>query len=71
MQPFSVKAELEQGGDKPLFYAVLGVCVDVSVFKGGKADSLAKKYYSSPDVLDRRNGHKTGIVFGDEMCYIL
>jgi hypothetical protein len=41
MQPFSVKAELEQGGDKPLFYAVLGVCVDVSVFKGGKADSLA------------------------------
>lgn len=41
MQPFSVKAELEQGGDKPLFYAVLGVYVDVSVFKGGKADSLA------------------------------
>ena len=30
-----VIAELEQGGDKPLFYAVLGVCVDVSVFKGG------------------------------------
>jgi len=31
----------------------------------------AKKYYSSLDGLDRRNGHKTGIVFGDEMCYIL
>ena len=38
---FSVKAELEQGGDKPLFYAVPGVCVDVSVFKGGKPDSPA------------------------------
>ena len=38
---FSVKTELEQSGDKPLFYAVLGVYVDVSVFKGGKADSLA------------------------------
>lgn len=36
-----VIAELEQGGDKPLFYAVLGVCVDVSVFKGGKPDSPA------------------------------
>ena len=41
MPPFSVKAELEQGGDKPLSYAVLGVCVDVSVFKGGKPDSPA------------------------------
>ena len=41
MPPFSVKAELEQGGDKPLSYAVLGVYIDVSVFKGGKADSLA------------------------------
>ena len=38
---FSVKAELEQGSDKPLSYAVLGVCVDVPVFKGGKADSFA------------------------------
>ena len=33
--------------------------------------SSAKKYYSPLDGLDRRNGHKTGIVFGDEMCYIL
>ena len=41
MPPFSVKAELEQGSNKPPFYAVLGVCVDVSVFKGGKADSFA------------------------------
>ena len=41
MQPLSVKTELEQGGDKPLFYAVLGVRVDVSVFKGGKPDSSA------------------------------
>ena len=38
-----IKAELEQGSDKPPFYVVLGVCVDVPVFKGGKAyDSLAK-----------------------------
>ena len=37
----SVKAELKQGSDKPLSYAVLGVCVDVPVFKGGKADSFA------------------------------
>ena len=41
MLSFSVKTELEQGGDKPLSYAVLGVCIDVSVFKGGKPDSLA------------------------------
>ena len=36
---FSVKTELEQGSDKPLFDAVLGVCVDISVLKGGKPDS--------------------------------
>ena len=41
-------------------------------FKSGDFFALfAKKYYSSLDGLDRRNGHKTGIVFGDEMCYIL
>ena len=34
---FSVKTELEQGSNKPLLYAVLGVCVDVSVFKGLQA----------------------------------
>ena len=28
------KPELKQSSDKPLFYAVLGVLVDVSVFKG-------------------------------------
>ena len=37
----SVKAELEQGSDKPPFDIVLGVLVDVSVFKGSKPDSLA------------------------------
>ena len=36
-----IKAELEQGGDKPGFYAVLRVWVDVSVFNGGIADSPA------------------------------
>jgi hypothetical protein len=37
----SVKAELEQGSDKPPFNVVLGVLVDLSVFKGSKPDSLA------------------------------
>ena len=36
-----IKAELEQSSDKPLFYAVLGIPVDMSVFKGSKPDSLA------------------------------
>ncbi len=41
-------------------------------FKSGDFFALfAEKYYSSLDGLDRQNGHKTGIVFGDEMCYIL
>ena len=35
------KAELEQGIDKPLFDVVLGVLVDLSVFKGSNSDSLA------------------------------
>lgn len=35
------KAELEQGSDKPLFYAVLCVLVDMPVFKGGKPDLLS------------------------------
>ena len=29
----------------------------------------AKKYYSSLDSLDRRNGYRTEIVFSREMCY--
>ena len=37
----SVKAELEQGSDKPPFDIVLAILVDVSVFKGSKPDSLA------------------------------
>lgn len=37
----SVKAELEQGSDKPPFNVVLCVLVDLSVFKGSKPDSLA------------------------------
>ena len=38
-------------------------------FKGG--DFLrSKKYYSPLDRLDSRNGHRTGIVFIGEMCYI-
>ena len=36
-----IKAELEQGSDKPLFYAVLCVLVDMPVFKGGKPDLLS------------------------------
>ena len=36
-----IKAELKQGGNKTLFYAVLGVLVDMSVFKGSKPDLLA------------------------------
>jgi hypothetical protein len=42
LPPFSVKTELEQGGDKPLSYAVLGVFVDVSVFKGGNAKAMLR-----------------------------
>ena len=36
-----IKAELEQGSDKPPFDVVLCVFVDLSVFKGSKPDSLA------------------------------
>ena len=36
-----IKAELEQGSDKPLFYAVLGIPVDMPVFNGGDSDTLA------------------------------
>ena len=36
-----IKAELEQGSDKPPFDVVLGVLVDLSVFKGSNSDSLA------------------------------
>ena len=38
---FSVKTELEQGSNKPLLYAVLGICIDISILKGGKPDSPA------------------------------
>ena len=31
--------------------------------------SFAEKYYSSLDGLDSRNGHKTLIARGGEMCY--
>ncbi len=31
----------------------------------------AKKYYSSLDSLDSRNGHRAGIAFGRKMCYTL
>ena len=36
-----IKAELEQGSDKPLFYAVLGIPVDMPVFNSGDSDSFA------------------------------
>ena len=36
-----IKTELKQGSDKPLFYAVLGIPVDMPVFNGGDSDSLA------------------------------
>ena len=29
----------------------------------------SKKYYSALDGLDRRNGHREGIVCGGELCY--
>ena len=37
----SVKAELEPGSDKPGFYAVLCIPVDMPVLNGGDSDSLA------------------------------
>ena len=36
-----IKTELEQSSDKPLFYAVLGIPVDMPVFNGGDSDTLA------------------------------
>ncbi len=36
-----IKTELEQGSDKPGFYAVLGIPVDMPIFNGGDSDSLA------------------------------
>ena len=40
--------------------------------RGKSADFLrSKKYYSALDGLDSRNGHRTGIVFGGEICYNL
>ncbi len=36
-----IKTELEQDSDKPLFYAVLGIPVDMPVFNGGDSDTLA------------------------------
>ena len=36
-----IKTEFEQGSDKPLFYAVLRIPVDMPVFNGGDSDSLA------------------------------
>ncbi len=35
-----IKTELEQGSDKPLFYAVLGIPVDMPVFNGSDSDTL-------------------------------
>ena len=35
-----IKTELEQGSDKPLFYAVLGIPVDMPVFNGSDSDML-------------------------------
>ncbi|NBH73733.1 hypothetical protein D3Z51_17340 [Clostridiaceae bacterium] len=38
--------------------------------RGESGDFLqSKKYYSALDGLDRRNGHRTGIVFSREICY--
>ena len=36
-----IKTELEQGSDKPSFDVILGILVDVSVFKRSKPDSFA------------------------------
>ena len=37
-----IKTELKQGGNKPGFYTVLRIPVDMPVFNGGNSDSLAK-----------------------------
>ena len=36
-----IKMELEQCSNKPGFYAVLGISVDMPVFNGGNSDTLA------------------------------
>ena len=36
-----IKTELKQGSNKPGFYAVLGIPVNMPVFNGGNSDSLA------------------------------
>ena len=42
----------------------------IQTVKGESGDFLrSKKYYSALDGLDSRNGDRTGIVFGGEMCY--
>ena len=44
----------------------------IQTVKGQSGDFLrSKKYYSALDGLDSRNGHRTGIVFGGEICYNL
>lgn len=37
----SVKPKTEQSRDKPLFYAILGVCIYMTIFKGCHTDTLA------------------------------
>ena len=37
-----IKTELEQGSEKPSFDVILGILVDLSVFKRSKPDSFAE-----------------------------
>ncbi len=37
----AIKAELEQGSDKPLFYSVLGIPDNMPVFNGSNSDTPA------------------------------
>ena len=44
----------------------------IQTVKGLRVDffaHFAKKFYSSLDGLDSRNGYRTGIVFSGEICY--
>jgi len=74
---FAVKMERTKAGGR-IFYPVPrflrrngnGKNPDGQGFKSGDFfASFAKKYYSSLDGLDSRNGHRTRIAFGGKLCY--
>lgn len=47
-----IKTELEQGSEKPSFDVILGILVDVSVFKRSKPDSFADDFITKPFIAD-------------------